>query len=378
MFLKYPERGRVKTRLAASIGEEEAMLAYRQLVAKVLEQCRESGGDLIAIAFDPAEKLIEVRIWLEPYLAAFPGEVVFLPQVGGDLGARLESGIGTVMERNHGLSLAVIGTDCVGLDSAVFAETWEALSGPAEVVFGPSEDGGYYLVAINEPHPNLFREIPWSSEVTLEVSLASAETAGLVTHLLPSRIDVDTENEWREVASQVTERRCVFFDRDGVVNRSPGPGYVLSEGDFHLNPGIAEALSFVKQKNCLAILVTSQKGVGKGLLSEAELDRIHQKMQRELQRSGAGFDGIYAYTGRKDCHYTPNPEPGMLYAAAQRFFIDLPISWMIGDADRDIEMAKSAGLKGTLRIVSEKPIQVEADYTVATTLEILSVLEKIL
>ena len=210
------------------------------------------------------------------------------------------------------------------------------------------------------------------------MSLASAETAGLVTHLLPSRIDVDTENEWREVASQVTERRCVFFDRDGVVNRSPGPGYVLSEEEFHLHPGIAEALSFVKQREYLAILVTSQKGVGKGLMSGEELERIHRKMQRELHGSRAGFDAIYAFTGTDDCPFPAKPDPGLLLAAAESFFVDLRQYWMIGDADRDIQMGHAAGVAGTIRIRGEKPIQVDADHTLGSPSDLLSILEKIL
>ncbi|MEM6915579.1 MAG: TIGR04282 family arsenosugar biosynthesis glycosyltransferase [Verrucomicrobiota bacterium] len=376
VFLKFPESGRVKTRLAAGIGEDATLVAYRQMVAKVFEQCRNSGADILAIAYDPPEREAEVESWLSPYLAAFPGEILFLPQVTGDLGQRLEAGVEEVFRRFSGVALSVIGTDCVDLDAGLFEETWAQLEQGSDIVYGPTEDGGYYLVALNTPRSSLFREIPWSSESTLEASLSVADTEGLKTHLIPNRIDVDTEEEWRRVETQVKNRRCVFFDRDGVVNRSPGPGYVLRKEDFHLNPGVSEAISSLKERGWLAILVTSQRGVGKGLMTLGDLDEIHQKMQRELGAAGESFDGIYAYTGLDDCLYPPKPDPGMILAAAERFFIDLRQSWMIGDADRDIEMGKAAGLAGTVRIRGEKPIGFEADFTLEDTEEILRILEK--
>ena len=92
------------------------------------------------------------------------------------------------------------------------------------------------------------------------------------------------------------KRPAVFFDRDGVVNLSPGPGYVLSWEDFHFSPGIKEALHLCKTRGYALVLATSQQGVGKGLMSQAELDGIHARMQAELAAHDAAFDGIYACT----------------------------------------------------------------------------------
>jgi histidinol-phosphate phosphatase family protein len=195
---------------------------------------------------------------------------------------------------------------------------------------------------------------------------------------LPARIDVDTEAEWSQVKSKLSGQKCVFFDRDGVVNRSPGSGYVLKHDDFHLNPGIPEALARLHENGWLAILVTSQKGVGKGLMTEDDLDAIHRKMQNMLRASGGAFDGIYAYTGTGECPHLPKPDPEMIFSAAESFFIDLRQSWMIGDADRDIEMGKAAGLAGTIRIQGDKPIGIAADHTLSGTGEIINILEKLL
>ena len=174
-------------------------------------------------------------------------------------------------------------------------------------------------------------------------------------------------------------RVCVFFDRDGVVNRSPGPGYILAPEQFELNPGIAEALRAVRRLGALAVVATSQRGVGKGLMSAADLDRIHARMAELLAAEGASFDAIYAHTGLGGPGDHPaKPDPGMLLAAARDWSIDLSKSWLVGDADRDIEMGQAAGLAGTIRVVGEHPITTEAVHLVQSTMEIPELLESVL
>ena len=165
-------------------------------------------------------------------------------------------------------------------------------------------------------------------------------------------------------------RPAIFFDRDGVVNLSPGPGYVLSIEAFSLDPAIGDLLALAKSRGYLAIVVTSQKGVGKGLMTLHDLDAIHASMQAALrERTGFEFDAIYSHTGLADCPFPPKPDPGMIRAAAERFGIDLHSSWLIGDADRDIEMGIAAGLKGNVRVRSEKAETATASHTVDTVAE---------
>ncbi len=368
VFLKYPETGKVKTRLAAGIGENAATVAYDQMVCRVLEQCRLARPDFLSIAFSPGDREQEIRDWLGPWLSVFPFEVFWVTQEGGDLGERLERATVACFEREEDLGLVVIGTDCVHLDTALFEETWQQLEDGVDAIYGPTPDGGYYLLGISEAQPLLFLEIPWSSSDTLSASLTAAKQGSLQVTLLPERFDVDTEDEWSRVSSQLSNRFCVFFDRDGVVNRSPGPGYVLNEEAFHLQEGIGDALRLIKERDGLAIIVTSQKGVGKGLMDEAMLQRIHLKMQRELLReSGVSFDGIYSYTGTPQCPHQAKPHPEMILTACERYFIDPCQSWLIGDTDRDIEMGKAAGLRGTIRIEGDKAIGIDADFTLKQT-----------
>ena len=175
-------------------------------------------------------------------------------------------------------------------------------------------------------------------------------------------------------------RPAFFFDRDGVVNVSPGGGYVLRWEDFHFNDGVVEALAWLRRKGFVLVLVTNQQGVGKGLMTQAALDDIHARMQAALTEHGAQFDAIYACTCLKSnpkclCH---KPSPEMALRAAMEHDLDLAKSWMIGDHDRDIEMARNAGMPGTIRILSEKEATVPATHTLASVSELLPLLQRVL
>lgn len=174
--------------------------------------------------------------------------------------------------------------------------------------------------------------------------------------------------------SALPKRKCVFFDRDGVVNRSPGDGYVTRTEDFHLNDGLIELMGLVSERGFVAVLVTSQRCVGKGLLSAAGLEEIHGELQSELARHGLAFLDIYAFLGTPETASWEKPSPEMILLAAEKHRIDLAASWMIGDADRDIVMAQRAGVGRTLRIVTDKAVGVDADFTVADLTEAFGIL----
>jgi len=173
-------------------------------------------------------------------------------------------------------------------------------------------------------------------------------------------------------------KRCIFFDRDGVTNVSPGDGYVLSWDQFEFSPGMIDVLKLVKQRNWMIVLVTSQRGVGKGLMSASDLEEIHSLMQQRLEKESAGFDAIYAYTETPDCPHLAKPDPEMLLTASGELAIDLGQSWLVGDSDRDIEMGQAAGLEGCIRFLSDKKPEIEADFTVPDAASLKEVLEKIL
>jgi len=218
LFVKYPEKGRVKTRLARTMGDEMAVSIYRQLVDRLIRMLRAVDVEEIRVCFDPADKQGEVdrwlrSIWLEAGEELTPdralseeGSLVFRPQCEGDLGDRLKSAFSGVFQENEeaGLSesrVIAIGSDCIEIDEQTFLATWQDLE-TKDVVFGPTFDGGYYLVGMKAYHPDLFENIPWSTDETLEISLDRARKSGLKTNLLGEKHDIDTEEDWRRAAAK--------------------------------------------------------------------------------------------------------------------------------------------------------------------------------
>lgn len=171
-------------------------------------------------------------------------------------------------------------------------------------------------------------------------------------------------------------RPAFFFDRDGVVNLSPGPGYVLRWEEFHFAPGTVEALAWLKARGYALVLVTSQQGVGKGLMTQETLDEIHARMQEALRKQNADFDAIHACTCLQtdpDCTCR-KPSPEMVLSAAAELGIDLGQSWLVGDHDRDIQMAVNAGVPHTIRVAGENPQTVPAGHVIGCTTELLPLL----
>ncbi len=197
LFVKYPEPGRVKTRLAATVGADAAARIYRRLVAAVIESLPDE--EELVVAFDPPEKRAEIVAWLG---AAPAGRrAVFLPQAEGDLGARLERAFAETFALGFE-NVAVIGSDCIELTPATFTATWQAL-GSHDAVLGPSTDGGYYLLALREPCAALFRDIAWSTDAVRAETLARARSAGLRVLELAALPDIDTEADWRRAEGKV-------------------------------------------------------------------------------------------------------------------------------------------------------------------------------
>jgi D-glycero-D-manno-heptose 1,7-bisphosphate phosphatase len=147
--------------------------------------------------------------------------------------------------------------------------------------------------------------------------------------------------------------RAVFLDRDGVINEKvTEDGYLTRWAQVKFMPGAAEAVQRMRDAGFLLILVTNQRAVAKGLISEVGLEFLHLRMWQELFRGDRGFDAVYYCPHETDppcaCR---KPEPGMLLTAAQHCGIDLEASWMVGDSESDMQAGRSAGCR-TVRIGS--------------------------
>jgi rSAM/selenodomain-associated transferase 1 len=183
VFLKWPEPGLAKTRLIPALGPEAAAGVYRLLAEAEIGATRPQAGEYDRLlCYSPADAEARIRGW-------FPGEPVWA-QPEGDLGHRMAAaiaeGFGRGAER-----VAIIGTDVPSVSRLTVRDAFRALDS-ADVVLGPALDGGYYLLALARPRPELLREMAWSTPGILAATRARAAALGLRTHLLEAMSDVDS------------------------------------------------------------------------------------------------------------------------------------------------------------------------------------------
>jgi len=149
-------------------------------------------------------------------------------------------------------------------------------------------------------------------------------------------------------------KKAVFLDRDGTLNKDTGyPASFQSIEIFHYS---YEAVKKLNQAGLLAIVVTNQSGVGRGLIPENALDDIHRRMKETFASRGASFDGIYYcpfFASSSDPRFRRGaecrkPQPGMGLKAARELNVDLERSYMIGDKVEDILFGINLGAKPIL------------------------------
>jgi histidinol-phosphate phosphatase family protein len=137
---------------------------------------------------------------------------------------------------------------------------------------------------------------------------------------------------------------AVFVDRDGTLIEEVN--YLSRVGDLSLFPFTAEAVGLLKSNGFLVIVVTNQSGIGRDIFSESDMHAIHLQIQNELS---AAIDGFYF------CPHLPcdgcacrKPGIGMIESAMNDFDIDIEASWIVGDKNIDIELARTVGLRSAL------------------------------
>lgn len=185
IFAKHPLPGMVKTRLVPPLSPEEAADLYRCMLGDVMEMVT-NFSDLALYLF------YEGMDGARDYFAGFAPGITSHPQRGNDLGERMAEAFRFVFAMGHGAAV-IIGTDAPDLPPAFIKEAFGRLeSGKSKAVFGPCEDGGYYLLGLVQHNRALFRDLPWSSSAVLQESLKRAKEEGIEVSLLPMWHDVDT------------------------------------------------------------------------------------------------------------------------------------------------------------------------------------------
>jgi len=187
VFLKYPEPGKVKTRLAGELGADVAASLYREWIGTVLRNVQPVRSSVQVIGYFDGESADRFSEW-NRYVDEWQ------EQPGGDLGSRLTEGFEWAHRR--GGPVVAIGTDCLDL-TAGHVESTLSLLRESDVVFGPTTDGGYYLVGTRNHIPALFDGVRWSSPHTLSDHLERCRALRLRSCLIEQLTDIDTAADWR-------------------------------------------------------------------------------------------------------------------------------------------------------------------------------------
>lgn len=145
-------------------------------------------------------------------------------------------------------------------------------------------------------------------------------------------------------------RPCLFFDRDGIVNISPGAGYVTTRSAFHIRPEFIACARVAERKKWPLIIVSNQRGVSTGQTPQTELAAMDEALRARLAAEGCPLLDSFYCTAAEDAHPHRKPNPGMLLAAAAKHHLDLSRSWMIGDRERDVLTGENAGVAVTVRV----------------------------
>jgi hypothetical protein len=184
VFVKAPAEGRVKTRLAAGVGEQAATFLHRCFVEDILATAGNAGCP-VHVHFTPPESRVELRRWLG-------ADTEIFSQVGADLGERMAGAFAGAFSKEYERAI-LIGTDFPDLPSSILTDAFSALA-DHDAVLGPARDGGYYLIgfSLNGFLPEAFRDITWGARDVCQKTVKALRLKKKRVYLLPAWWDIDT------------------------------------------------------------------------------------------------------------------------------------------------------------------------------------------
>lgn len=192
LFIRNPVRGKVKTRLAASIGNEKALEIYRFLLDHTRRTALEVEAQRMLFY---SENITQNDEWDEAFFEKHL-------QHHGDLGERMHQAFQKAFEAGT-QKVVIAGSDCPELDADILNQAFDLLD-THDTVLGPSDDGGYYLLGLKTPAPELFENMVWSTETVAAETLTRLKNTGKSCALLPVLNDIDTEEDWNKFSRQST------------------------------------------------------------------------------------------------------------------------------------------------------------------------------
>jgi uncharacterized protein len=196
-FVRYPQAGAVKTRLAAEVGADTAQQLYSAFVLDVLKQLRETRTN-VSVFYEPADMGAAIRQWLGEGLAYFPQE-------GDDIGERMQRAFGQSFDA--GFTKAVlVGSDIPELTRLYVEDAFAALEFD-DAVIGPATDGGYYLIGFEDAGftPEVFDSMPWGLPDVFERTMAVLKEFQSKVHQLPPLADIDVKADLEGLAQRLSD-----------------------------------------------------------------------------------------------------------------------------------------------------------------------------
>jgi len=144
---------------------------------------------------------------------------------------------------------------------------------------------------------------------------------------------------------QINPSWTLFLDRDGVINHEKADDYVYNYEEFIFYDGVPQALQILAQRFGKIIIVTNQRGIGRGLMTTADLEAIHTNMLRDVAQAGGRIDAIYFCPATDNDHPDRKPNPGMFFKAKKDFpSISAEKSVIVGNNLSDMEFGRNAGI----------------------------------
>jgi rSAM/selenodomain-associated transferase 1 len=188
VMAKAPDPGMVKTRLVPPLSTTQAAELYRALLLDQLDHLATLPAIDLYVAYTPAAASVRFEELVPRHYRCFP-------QRSGDLGARMEHCCAELWRRGHS-SAILLGSDLPPVPAGIIKQACDSLA-PAKsrVVLGPSRDGGYYLIGLNQPMPEIFRGMMWSQPRVLSETVERLSRLGIKACILPEWFDVDTAED---------------------------------------------------------------------------------------------------------------------------------------------------------------------------------------
>jgi hypothetical protein len=197
IMAKAPRAGEVKTRLSPPLSATEAAELYRCFLLDKIEQVRTLTRAIPAIAYTPPDG--------RDLFEGMAPDFLLVPQRGPDLGARLANSLEHLFALGHMAAFA-IDSDTPTLPTAHLEQALDLIATPGiDLVLGPSEDGGYYLIGLRAVHRELFEDMPWSTAQVVPETFRRAERKGLTVATLPPWFDIDTPEDLEHLQASLAD-----------------------------------------------------------------------------------------------------------------------------------------------------------------------------